>query len=36
MTKAKSQQEVFGDKLPKVGSKFNIYQCDDFRAQPIP
>jgi len=36
MTKAKSQQEVFGDKLPNVGSKFNIYQCDDFRAEPIP
>ena len=36
MIKAKSQQEVFGDKLPNVGSKFNIYECDDFRARPVP
>lgn len=36
MIKAKSQQEVFGDKLPNVGSKFNIYECDDFRAKPVP
>jgi AraC-like DNA-binding protein len=22
--------------LPNVGSKFNIYECDDFRAKPVP
>ena len=36
MIKTKSQQEVFGDKLPNVGSKFNIYECDDFRSRPVP
>jgi AraC family transcriptional activator of pobA len=34
--KAKSQQEVFEDNLPNVGSKFNIYECDAFRAKPVP
>jgi AraC family transcriptional activator of pobA len=36
MTKSKSHQKVFGDKLPSGGSKFSIYECDDFRAQPVP
>ena len=36
MKKPDSQQDFFGNKLPNVGSKFNIYQCDDFRAKPVP
>jgi len=36
MKKPESPQEFFGNKLPNVGSQFNIYHCDDFRAKPIP
>ena len=36
MKKPESTQEFFGNKLPNVGSQFNIYHCDDFRAKPIP
>lgn len=34
--KPDSQQDFFGEKLPNVGSQFNIYECDDFRAKPVP
>jgi AraC family transcriptional activator of pobA len=34
--KPESIKEYFGDKLPKVGSQFNIYECDAFRAKPVP
>jgi AraC family transcriptional regulator, transcriptional activator of pobA len=34
--KPESIKDFFGNKLPNVGSQFNIYQCDDFRAKPIP
>jgi AraC family transcriptional regulator, transcriptional activator of pobA len=34
--KPESQNDFFGNKLPNVGSQFNIYECDDFRARPIP
>jgi len=34
--KSESQQEFFGNKLPNVGSQFNIYECDAFRAKPVP
>jgi AraC-like DNA-binding protein len=34
--KPESIKDFFGDKLPKVGSQFNIYECDAFRAKPIP
>src|SRR5690606_27159230 len=36
MKKPESTKEFFGNKLPNVGSQFNIYHCDDFRAKPIP
>ena len=36
MKKSESQQEFFGNKLPNVGSQFNIYECDAFRAKPVP
>jgi AraC family transcriptional regulator, transcriptional activator of pobA len=34
--KPESIKDFFGNKLPQVGSQFNIYHCDDFRAKPIP
>jgi AraC family transcriptional regulator, transcriptional activator of pobA len=36
LTKSESIKDFFGDKLPNIGSQFNIYECDDFRAKPIP
>ncbi|GLU51284.1 helix-turn-helix domain-containing protein [Dyadobacter frigoris] len=36
MKKPESVSEYFGDKLPNAGSRFNIYECDDFRAKPVP
>jgi AraC family transcriptional regulator, transcriptional activator of pobA len=36
VTKSESIKDFFGDKLPNISSQFNIYECDDFRAKPIP
>jgi len=36
MKKPESAEEFFGENLPNAGSKFNIYECDDFRARPVP
>jgi AraC family transcriptional regulator, transcriptional activator of pobA len=34
--KSESQKDFFGNSLPNVGSQFNVYECDEFRARPVP
>jgi AraC family transcriptional activator of pobA len=36
MEKSQSQKEFFGERLPNVGSQFNIYECDAFMLKPKP
>lgn len=35
MTTTQSQLDFFGNALPRVGSHFNIFECDAFRSRPV-